>query len=97
MIGPPAPNSKQADAAQDQRAHDPLAEIGFGDQQRAQPVGRNDQRSHGLLRGGVRKRRPPGHLRQFAHELAGAVRDDQRAATRLIALGDVDVAGEDDE
>jgi hypothetical protein len=34
---------EQADAAQDQRAHDPLAEVGLGDQQRAQPLGRDHQ------------------------------------------------------
>ena len=36
-------------------------------------------------------------MREFAHELAGAVRDDQRAVARLIALGYVDVAGDDDD
>ena len=52
---------------------------------------------HRILRDGVRQRRPPGQLGQFAHELAGAVRDDQRAMTGLIALANVDVAGEDDD
>ncbi len=89
---------EQADAAQDQRAHDPLAEIGFRDQQRAEPVRRNDQRLHRLLGGGVDQRRPAGHLRQFAHELAGPVRDDQAMRhAGLVALGDVDLAGQDDD
>ena len=64
---------QQPDAADDQRAHDPLAELGFGDQQGAQPVRRDDQRLHRLLRGGVRQRRPSGQLRQFAYEFAGTV------------------------
>ena len=34
----------QADAAKDQGAHDALAKIGLGDQQRAQPLGRNGHR-----------------------------------------------------
>ena len=34
----------QVDPAQDQRAHDALAEIGFGNQQRPQSLRRNQQR-----------------------------------------------------
>jgi hypothetical protein len=34
----------QRHAAQDQRAHDALAEVGLGDDQRAQLLGRHDQR-----------------------------------------------------
>src|SRR6266446_2064526 len=34
----------QGDAAQDERPHDPLAELGLGNQQGAQAVGRNEQR-----------------------------------------------------
>ena len=33
---PAGADLEQADAAQDQRAHDPLAELGLGDQQSAQ-------------------------------------------------------------
>ena len=35
---------QESDPAQDQGAHDPLAEFSFRDQQGAQPVGRNGQR-----------------------------------------------------
>jgi hypothetical protein len=42
--GPPTPVLDQADPAQDQRAHDALAEFGFRDQQRAQLIRRNQQR-----------------------------------------------------
>ena len=34
----------QPDTPQDQGAHDPLAELGLGDQQRAQLLGGDDQR-----------------------------------------------------
>ncbi len=76
MIGPPAPSLEQADAAQDERAHDALAELGFGNEQRPQPVRRDNDTAHRLERGRIRKRRPPGHLRQFAEELAGSVGDN---------------------
>ena len=46
---------EEAHAAQDQRAHDPLAELGFRDQQGAKPVLRNDQGLHRLCRDGVRQ------------------------------------------
>ena len=36
MTGPPAPALEQPDPAQDERAHDPLAELCLGDQQSAQ-------------------------------------------------------------
>ena len=49
---------QKPDATQDQGTHDPLAEIGLGDEQRRQPVGFNKQR---LSRLGCRERRPkPG-------------------------------------
>ena len=48
----------QADAAQDQRAHDALAKIGLGDQQRAQPLGRNGHRLDVGQRGRVDEVRP---------------------------------------
>ncbi len=41
---------EQPHAAQDQRAHDALAKLGLGDEQRAQLLGRNDQRLDGLDR-----------------------------------------------
>jgi hypothetical protein len=91
------PGLKKADAAQDQRAHDPFAEISLRNKQCAQPVGLDDQRLHGLLGYGVNKRRPSGHLRQFAHELAGPMRDDQIAATGLVTLRNVNAAGKDDD
>ena len=52
--------------------------------------------STGSLRVRVDQRRPAGQLRQLAHERAGAVGDDRLAAARLVVLGDVDLAGQDD-
>ena len=88
---------EQPDAAQDQRAHDALAELGLRDQQRPQPVRRDDQRLDRSLRVRVDQRRPARQLRQLAHERAGAVGDDRLAAARLVVLGDVDLAGQDDD
>jgi hypothetical protein len=35
----PGSNFKEADAAENQRAHDSFAKLGFGNQKRAQPLG----------------------------------------------------------
>ncbi len=79
---PAGPGLDQADAAQDQGAHDALAELGLGDEQRPQPLGRDDQGFHRALRVGIDQRRPARQLRQLAHERAGPVGDDQLAAPR---------------
>ncbi|MHC2773059.1 hypothetical protein ACVIM7_002526 [Bradyrhizobium liaoningense] len=47
----------QIDPAQDQRPHDALAELGLGDQQRAQPVRRQQQRLDIALGAAVDQRR----------------------------------------
>ena len=84
MTGPPAPVSQQADAAQDQRAHDALAELGLGDQQRAQPFRAElTSASTGSCAMRIDQRGPAGELRELAHELAGPVGDDQRRACRI--------------
>ena len=81
MTGP-APRFDQADAAQDQRAHDPLAELGLGDQQGAQPVGRDRDRLDVGQRLRVDQRRPARQLGELAHEIAALVGDDVRRARR---------------
>jgi len=45
---------------------------------------------------GVNQRRPAGKLREFAHERAGAVRDNKSVSTQLHTLRDVDLAGNND-
>ena len=96
ITGPPAPGLQQADAAQDQRAHDALAQLGLRHQQRAQAFRRDDQGFHRALRVGIDQRRPARQLRQLAHERAGPMRDDELAAPGLIVLRDLDFAGQDD-
>ncbi len=59
---------------------------------RAQPIGLNDDAVHRLDRGRVGQRRPSGHLRQFAKELTGAVRDDKPPISRTVGLADFDLA-----
>jgi len=50
-------------AAQYQRAHQPFAELGFGDQQSPHPVWRKNQSVDGLGNYAVAERRPAGELR----------------------------------
>ncbi len=86
----------QPNAAQNEGAHDALAKLGFRDQERTQPVGRNDKRVHLVFGNGVDQSRAPGKLRQLAHERAGPMRDDQATRLRRAALEDVDMTGDGD-
>ena len=72
------PGLEQADAAQDQGAHDPLAELRLRDDQRPQPIRRNDQRFDRFARIGIDQRRSARQLRQFAEERAGPLGDNGR-------------------
>ena len=81
----------QPDAAQDQRAHDPLAKLGLGDQQRAEPLGRDDQRLDRSPGMAVDQRRAPRQLAKLAHEAADAVGDDRFAPAKLAMLADLDL------
>ena len=92
---PAAAGLDQPDAPQDQRPHDPLAQFRLGDQQGAQPLGRDLDRLAAGQRLGVDQGRPPRQLRELAHERAGLVDDDRRLAAALDALADLDLAGED--
>ena len=60
----------QADPAQDQRAHDALAEIGFGDQQRPQLLRRDQQRFDIALGMAVDQRDAAGELADLGEKLA---------------------------
>lgn len=62
---------EQIDPAQDQRAHDALAEFGLGDQQRAQPLRRQQQRLDIAFGAAVDQRRPSGELAQLRPKLPG--------------------------
>ena len=90
------PGFEEADAAQDQGAHDPLAELRLRNDQRPQPVRRNDQRFDRLARIGIHQRRSARQLRQFAEECAGALGDNRRLAAGGVALKGLDPASQDD-
>ena len=81
--------------AQDQGAHDPLAQLGFGDQQGAQPVGRDQHRLDRRPGEGVDERRAAGELGELAHERAGDIGDEDAPMSQPVALGDLDLARDD--
>src|SRR5258705_103530 len=87
----------QADPAQDQRAHDALAKIGFGDQQRAQPLRRNQKRLDVALGMAIDQRGAARELTDFGEKLTGPLIDHRRDVTEAIALRDRDMAGQDHE
>jgi len=86
----------QTDPAQNQGPHDPLADFGFADKQRPQPLGRYDQSPARARRIGIHQGRPTGQLCQLSHEGAGLMGHDEIVMAQLIASGDVDFTGEDD-
>jgi hypothetical protein len=96
MTGPPAPVSSSPTRRQDQRAHDPLAELRFSDEQCTQSFRWNEQSLDRDLCGSIDKRRPAGELRQLTHELTRSVRDNQFAAAGFGMLGYLDTANKDD-
>src|SRR5439155_18188522 len=88
---------EKTDAAQDERAHDALPQLGFRHQDVTQLVRRNDQSLDWPRRVRVHQRRAARELGELAHERARAVRDDRLVAPELVVLGDRDLAGQDDE
>ena len=70
---------EQADAAQDQRAHDPFAELGFRNQQRAEPVRRNDQACTGSRAMASTSAGRPASCASSPMNWPGPSRDDQRS------------------
>ncbi len=86
----------EPDAAQDERAHDALAELGLGDEQRAQSLRRNQQRLDVAPGVGIDERGTAGQLGEFAHERPDVVRDDNLRHRRLAPAGDGGVAREND-
>jgi hypothetical protein len=85
---------EQANAAQDQRAHDPLSEVGFGNQQRSEALWRDEQGLNRPSRMGVHQSRPSHQLSQFTHERTGVVDNDQLSASGYMVSCDVDFAGQ---
>ena len=68
----------QADAAQDQRAHDALAEIGLRHQQRAQFLRRYQQRLDVAFGMAVDQGDPAGELADLGQKLSRPLIDDGR-------------------
>jgi len=93
---PARPRLQETDAAQNEGAHDPLAEFRLGDQQCPQSIRRDDQGLDWFARACVDQRRSAGELRQLAHECADAMGDNVCGVARLIIPGDFDLAGQDD-
>ena len=67
----------QVDPAQDQRAHDPLAEFGFGHQQRAQLIGRDQKRLDIAVGMAIDQREAAGKLANLGEELPRPLIDDR--------------------
>jgi hypothetical protein len=86
---------QQPDAAQDQGAHDPLAQLGLGDQHGAQAVGLDAQHLQVGQGVDVDQGRSVRQLGQFADEVAGTVLDDHVALVMGVAAGDLGLAFED--
>ena len=87
----------QADAAQDQRAHDALAELRLGDQQPAQSSGGITQRLDLAFGMAVDQGGPSRQRADLGQELAGPLIHDRRDMPEAVALGDRDMAADDDE
>ena len=87
----------QADAAQDQRAHDALAELRLGHQQAAQRLGLDHQRLDVAFGVAVDQGGASGQRADLGQELAGTLIDDGRDVAEAVALGDRHVAADDDE
>ena len=87
----------QADPAQDQRAHDALAEVGFGDQERPQLVRRDEKRLDVALGVAVDQRDAAGKLADLGQKLPGPLIDHRRDVAEAVALGDRDMTGKHDE
>ena len=87
----------QADPAQDQRAHDALAEISLRDQQRPQLVRRDQERLDIALGMAVDQRDASGQLPDLGEELTRPLLDHGCDMAEPVALGDDDVARQDHE
>jgi hypothetical protein len=95
--GPTGTRLDQPDPAQDQGAHDPLAQFGLFHQKIAQPARRNDECLDGLPGVGIHQTRPIRQLGKLAHERAWTVGHDRLGMSQHSTLRDIDLAREDDE
>src|SRR4029077_3580758 len=84
---PAAAAPDQTDAAQDERAHDALAEISLRDQKRAQPLRPNQQRFDLAFGVSIDQRDPLGELADLGEKLTRPLIDDRRDVAEAVALG----------
>ena len=83
----------QSDAAQDEGAHDDLADLGRADHQRAHMRGVERQRGAAVGAGpAAGERIAPGELAHLTGELPDMMRRDRRLALEAVAPHDVDRA-----
>ena len=87
----------QAHPAKDKSTHDALAEIGFGDQQRAQSLRRNQKRFDVALGAAIDQCDAARELTDFGEKLTRPLIDYRCDMTEAIALADRDMAGQNDE
>ena len=78
----------QGDPAQDERAHDLLAEFGFGDDDAAQTLGGNKKRLDIGRCARIDKGRAAGQLSDFGKELAWSFFDDRHHMAQTIPRAD---------
>jgi len=90
------PFAKDAHAPQDQRPHDDLAKLGFRDQQRPQPLRRENKRLDRTICRCVHQRWTAGELREFAEESTLLVRDHRLGLIEIDVFGNGNLAGKDD-
>ena len=88
---PAVPGLDQRHPAQDQRARDPLAEAGLGDEQRPQPGRRDQDRLDLALRMPVDQRRPPRERAYLGGELPRPLLRDRLPPPEAVALADGDL------
>ncbi len=84
---PAAARLEQADAAQDERAHDAFAQLSLCDQEIAEFVRRDDERFDAVECDHVHQGGAARELGEFGRELAGAVGDDLLDAVRTRRAG----------
>ena len=83
--------------AQNQSAHNALAQIGFRDKQRTEFVRRDQQRLHIAFGGRVHERATARELSDLGQELPRPPIDHRRDMTHAIALGNADMPRQDDK
>src|SRR5262245_54950053 len=85
---------EKSDASQDERAHDALAELGFGHQDVAQAARSDHENLDRFHRHRVDQRGTAGELRKLTHEPARSMRDDRLAPPENVVLRDRELSAQ---